>query len=527
MTKGQPISHSKPSPAQVTLLTAAVRNNGYLTADLATGRTARTYQACADRGWMTADHRITFAGRDVLRRHDADAYAKALPADHVDIELNRIAARFTGQPTAPLGGPLGSPAHVLAIPDTWIQYDVEPGAVMPFVGYNINTRDGLRMIMDVEYDRDAQGWVDGARIFLSDNTGGIQFTGTVYSEIQVYGPAGGPDLRSNSGKVLDSARRAHEETLAIIAANKAVTVPHTNPDTDRADTLVTTDDVAQLDNAFAGATGSTYADRMPTTMPRPGHGYSSGADGEPVEFTAWQAPSVEAIHDMLTDVTQQMQDRQEALRQHGASTAAEPRMIQVVDEGYSWRTTGNGKSNTVAKLLLDEIVKAGRDHRTWIVDLKGPEALQWPGQVADPEMIGQLPDTSRIRMQPNHGPLPLSPATRARMTEQQHNMQAALSVNAATHVRLAPAVDPGELRAQVEQVRDAIVARIGDHHDIAGQVDRASYRLCLHTARIATGDEAARDALMKLEIALCEIERGATNIARVILSRARRRLARH
>lgn len=498
MRKGQPISHSKPSPAQVNLLTTAVTNNGYLTADLATGRAARTYQACADRGWMTADHRITFAGRDVLRRHDTDAYAKALPAAHVDIELNRIAARFTGQPTAPLGGPLGSPAHVLAIPDTLIQYDIEPGVAKRFIGYHINTPDGLRMIANVWYDYDGE-WIRAARIMLSDDKGGMTIAGHVSSEFQVYGPAGGPDLRKNAADLLDRTRRVHEDMQAGQFLPATPAPDHTNPDTERADTIVTTDNVAQLDNAFAGATGSTYTDRMPD-----------------VPLT------IEAIQVAFDNAAQQMQDRQAALRQHDASIDAEPPMIHVVEEVYTHQTTGSGKSETVARLI--EIVKAGGYTGTFIIDPKGD--FPWPAQHADPEMIGQLPDTSSVRMAPNHGPVPLSPAVRARMDEQREKMQAGLSVNAATPVRLTPAVNPGELRDLADQVRDAIVNRVGDLHGIAGPVDQAGYRLCLLTARIATSNEAARDALMKLETALSEIERGATNVARVILNRARLRLGR-
>jgi hypothetical protein len=470
MTKGQPISHSKPSPAQVTLLTAAVTNNGYLTADLATGRTRRTYQACADRGWMTTDHRITIAGRDALRRHNAAAYAKALPAAHVDLELNRIA----GQPTAPLGGPLGSPAHVLAIPDTWIQYDVEPGSVASFVGYSINTRDGLRTIMDVEYDRNRTGWVDGARIFLPDNKGGIQFTGTVYSEIQVYGPAGGPDLRSHSGKLLDSARQAHEKTLT---------------------------------------------DRMPVpTEVAPGHGLIIDADrgGNPIEFPDWKAPSVEAATAMLDEMTAEMRDRQAAL------TALEK-------SGAVWVTTGNGKSQVV----YEELRRLARDSSNrpfHLIDLNGAAGLlPRAAQLATPAGTGTLPDPGpATTMASNHTPLPakpLNPDTHARMDKTIDRITPG-RVNAATHARLAPAVDPGQLRHQVEQIRDAIVARIGDRHGIAGPVDHARYRLRLHYARIATHDEAARDALMKLEIAISEIERGATNIAKTVLDRAHRRLTR-
>lgn len=536
MTQSQSPDTRKASPAMFELLLAAVKNNGYLFASLHSGRTRRTFLASQDRGWISGDGRITFAGRNAAHRYDADAYAAALPADHVDFELNRLA---TGRmPQAPIVDRFAGQAHVLAIPDTFIQYDVPPGRAGSFVGYSINTRHGLRMIVHVEYVYDRNEWVDGARIFLSDGKGGVQYTGTVYSEFQAYGPAGGPDLRQNSADLLDRTRRAHDEfTAAAAAAKPTVLVEHTNPDTEYAETLVLADDVAAITESSAAETGARYQALM------------AAGDSLPVRVTP-RHYTPEQISQMLH------QTWDDIFRRHTARSGKSNLIGQILAEydGPIAGTTGAGKTEVTfypeeanqAAIATHErnqpagksyermlqLLSASRDDRIHIIDPKtGAGVTPWQSfSRADLEQLTSM-EPAPVELFNYAGKASrgvtgsMSPATLARMEATRATLAPA-SMNRRTADRLAPAVDPGQLRPQVEQLRDAIVAIVGDVDGIAGDVTAPGYRIHLHTARISTTSERARDALMKLETALSEIERGAVHIARVILTRAGRRLAR-
>lgn len=515
MSQPQTTEFRKPTAAQVEMLFAAVANNGYLTANLTRGRYARTYVVCVDNGWITQDQRITFTGRNAAHRADAVRYSAALPADHVDYELTRLTHGHT--PLAPFGGKFGSRAHVLAIPDTFIQYDVPAEAVGRFIGYHINTRHGLRPIMHVEYLRDGQDWTYGAVIYLSDGKGGIKPAGNVYTEIQLYAPYGGPDLREEAGKVLDIARRAHEELTA--AAKPATVVEHRNPNTERADTYLLADDVAAVNETTAAQTGARYQALMVS------------GDDEPVTVTPYHVTRGQAealLHRAVTEMARR-------------NVPGKTQMIPCETEVTSWDldgpimgSTGGGKSlltfypeeadrfqqgggKSYAALL--ELMRRSRDNTMHVYDPKAGTPDNSPQIIMAPNHWA----TQRLTDTPRSGKS-LSPEILARMEALRTKMGASF-LSPATIARLVPAVDPGPLLPQVVRLRDAIVATVGDLGGIAGDVTAPGYRLIVHTARVSTTSERARDGLMKLETALTEIERGADRIARVILDRALRRFA--
>lgn len=517
---------SKPSPAQIALMLTAVTNNGYLTADLHRGRTARTLTACMNNDWFTTDGRITYTGRNALHQHDAQAYADALPAEHVDYELTRLT--HAGVTLPPAAGPLGSTAHVLAIPDAFIQYDVKPETVGRYVGYNITTSKGLRVIMHVEYIRDGD-YVIGAQIFLSDSKGDVEYAGTIYTEAQVYGPAGNPDLRQESADLLNRTRHAYQQMTAGKFLPVTVAPAHTNPNTEHADSIVLADDVAAITETTAAETGARYAAAMAPTV------------------GTWKPASPAAIRDMLTTAITEMNRRQTGTgkTQHTVNPFGQ---VVPVQKDSVWGVTTSGKTGVTfypeeaeqvltgapgksyEKLL--QLLRASRDDRIHVIDPKtgsGVTPLQSFNR-ADLEQLASI-NPAPIQIAYNHGPVgrgvtrALSPSTLARMEKTRAGFSATL-VNPATRERLTPAVDPGPLRVQVEQLRDQIVAIVGDMDGIAGDVTATGYRINLHLARISTTSERARDALMKLETALSEIERGAHRVARVILSRAVRQMNR-
>jgi hypothetical protein len=518
----------RPSPAMATMLTAAVRNNGYLTADLTQGKNTRTYHACRDRGWITTDQRITFAGRDALRLFDADLYCKALPAQDVDFEL----ARITDTKLPPIGMSLrtGASAPALLIPDYMVQYDVPAGCGANVVGYAILHRGFLRTIVDAQ-DVPRDGGVADTRIYIADSSGGKRYVATFTIEFCAYAQPGGPDRREHAAALLETRRAAHEKHLAA----KTEPVPHANPNTERADTVVTVDDVAQLDAQSAAATASQHP-----TVPAAGERVDLGADGcgcpiteqvrpngssiegtERVEHhprcwnrpapapVTWQPPTTAESRALVEQAVTVMQDRIESVNTGIWPTGC------AAHEAYTGMV-GAGKNPAAdmpVVIVFDDEVRA----------YAGAESAQTKALMQNLLQVGR--DTS-VNLATEPGQLV------AQVAHGPSGLAAAAGISPAAFTRLSPAVTGDavdELLPQLEQIRDAIVARLnaGDQVDaapIAGDVRDAGYRVQLMKARIAARSDTSRQCLMLLEQALSNLHAGASNVAVTVLNRAARRL---